>query len=151
LSEKFGIPLIKEYAREFIDHLDRPYKEDDLSTIAKGHYNQLVQLASDDHSWVIMDTDFLTIKIWGDEKFGKHPASLDDLASKYPAAYYLLCKPDIPWEFDPQRENSNDRDRLFEIYLDEIAEIEAKFEIISGDFDERILNGEQLIRELLNE
>jgi nicotinamide riboside kinase len=46
--------------------------------------------------------------------------SFSRILKKQKFNHYFLCKPDIPWEEDPLRENSENRDELFEIYLQEL-------------------------------
>lgn len=62
------------------------------------------------------DTDSLNYLIWTQEIYGKSSNSLELLFSKNKASLYLLCCPDIPWVYDPLRQNPTDRDRLFKLY-----------------------------------
>jgi len=152
LAKEFDLPLVSEYARIYIDELDRAYVEEDLGKILAGHQAQLKSLitrGSSDSKWVVLDTDFLTIKIWSQEKYGRYPKIVDQVAELFPAVHYLLCKPDIPWEFDPQRENPEDRDRLFEIYWSELESSEYPFTIIQGDFHKRSNQARSVISSLL--
>ena len=43
-----------------------------------------------------------------------------------------MCKADIPWEGDPQRENPNDRVELFEIYKQELDNLGHNYFIVKG-------------------
>ena len=63
LSKHFNIHFSEDYAREYIDKLDRTYTQTDLIEIAKG------QLQSDLNSQ-LLDTDLITIKIWSNYKYG---------------------------------------------------------------------------------
>ena len=38
LSQHFHLPFSKEYAREYLDGLNRDYNQDDLLKIAKGQF-----------------------------------------------------------------------------------------------------------------
>ena len=49
--------------------------------------------------------------------------------------FYLLCKPDIPWESDPLRENPNDRIKLFDIYKMELDNLGHKYYIVKEKTD----------------
>ena len=44
-----------------------------------------------------------------------------------------MCKPDITWQADVQRENPNDRNELFEIHKDELERLGHKYFIIEGE------------------
>ena len=47
--------------------------------------------------------------------------------------FYLLCKDDIPWEEDPQRENPNDRVDLFTSYKQELDNLGHNYFIVGGE------------------
>ena len=127
LSKHFKIPFIEEYARGFLDELGRDYKQDDLLEIAKG------QLLSE-HNAQILDTDLITIKIWSEYKYGNcNNWILEQIEQqKSERRFYLLCKPDIPWEADKQRENPNDRAELFEIYKTELESLGHTYFVVEG-------------------
>ena len=61
LSKHFKISYSKEYAREYLEKLNRDYTQEDLIKIAKGqlHAENGIQL---------LDTDLITIKIWSKYK-----------------------------------------------------------------------------------
>ena len=127
LSNHFNIPFTKEFARSYIDNLDRSYITGDLLSIAKE------QLKSELNSQ-LLDTDLITIKIWSEYKYGRCDKwILDQIAKqKSEKRFYLLCKPNIPWQPDKQRENPSDREALFEIYKQELDDLGHKYFIIEG-------------------
>jgi len=127
LSKHFNLPFSKEYAREYLEKLNRNYNQDDLLKIAKG------QLKSEQNTQ-LLDTDLITIKIWSEYKYGSCDNWILDQIEKQKTEkrIYLLCKPDIPWEADPLRENPNDREELFEIYKKEIESLEHDYFIVDA-------------------
>ena len=128
LSEHFNIPFTKEYAREYLDALNRDYDQDDLLKMAKG------QLQAENRIQ-LLDTDLITLKIWSEYKYGSCDKWILNQVEKQKSEkrFYLLCKPDIPWEVDPQRENPNDREELFEIYKKEIASFGHDYFVVEGE------------------
>ncbi|MBC8265503.1 MAG: hypothetical protein H8E84_00895 [Flavobacteriales bacterium] len=62
---------------------------------------------------------------------------------------YLLCKPDIPWEAHPQRENPNDRVELFEIYKQELENLGHTYFVVKGD--ERVQEATRIMQKLISE
>lgn len=87
---------------------------------------------------MLYDTDMITIKIWSQEKFGRvHPA-IDELVAETHYDHWLLCRPDIPWEADPLRENPHDRDRLFEVYERTLKELNKPYTVVEGDHLQRM-------------
>lgn len=114
LSDTHGITLVSEFARAYLKANGQAYDYADLITIGKCQNIQ----EKDSHSKytsIICDTDIITVDIWSMEVFDKPTNLPNNFACK---KHYLLCKPDIPWEPDPLRENPTDRDRLFKLYED---------------------------------
>ena len=128
LSKHFNLPFSKEYAREYLDALNRDYNQDDLLKIAKG------QLQAE-NGIQLLDTDLITLKIWSEYKYGSCDKWILTQIEKQKSEkrFYLLCKPDIPWEAEAQRENPNDREELFEIYKKEIGSLGHDYFIVEGE------------------
>jgi nicotinamide riboside kinase len=127
LSEHFKIPFAKEYARKFLNELGRDYKQDDLLEIAKE------QLQSEENTQ-LFDTDLITIKIWSEYKYGNcNKWILKQIEKqKIEKRFYLLCRPDIPWQEDKQRKNPNEREKLFKIYKKELENLGYNYFVIEG-------------------
>ena len=128
LSNHFNIPFTKEFARSYIDNLDRIYMIGDLLSIGKE------QLKSELNSQ-LLDTDLITLKIWSEYKYGSCDKWILDKIEKQKTEkrFYLLCSPDIPWQADKQRENPNDREELFKIYKQELDDLEHTYFIVEGE------------------
>ena len=138
LAEHFQTNWVPEYAREYIDQLDREYVSSDLLEIAKGQLQQEEFITFVTDSLLFYDTDLITLKIWSDYKYKKtHPWILEQI-KKQDCDLYLLCKPDIPWVSDPQRENPTDRDTLFDVYKNILLTDNKPFVEISGEFPQRL-------------
>jgi nicotinamide riboside kinase len=131
LSKYLNGKLVNEFARDYLQKNNNKYNFETLLEIAQ---NQL-KLENQKSQIIICDTDLLTIKIWSEYKFGKCDSwILDKINSqKKEQRIYLLCKPDINWEYDPQRENELDRDKLFNIYKKELRNLGHKYCTIEGD------------------
>ncbi|HRD53451.1 MAG TPA: AAA family ATPase [Flavobacteriales bacterium] len=129
---------VSEVAREYIDGLDRPYEESDLLRIARAQAQNEDMIGEEFKGLMVCDTDLITIRIWSEEKYGRcHPLILEQSEKRH-YDLWLLCKPDIPWEPDPQRENPHDRDRLFARYKALLDWLEKPYRIIEGDREERV-------------
>jgi nicotinamide riboside kinase len=128
-------------AREYLDGLERPYKESDLRAIGELQLRTEAEMALGPPagtSIVFCDTDLITIRIWGEEKYGRSDPWIVQQTEERPYDLWLLCRPDIPWEFDPQRENPHDRDRLFAVYEKTLKALGKNYAIIGGDQEERM-------------
>jgi nicotinamide riboside kinase len=128
LSKHFNLPFSKEYAREYLNTLKRDYNPDDLLKIAKG------QLKTE-NGLQLLDTDLITLKIWSEYKYGSCDKWILTQIEKQKSEnrFYLLCSPDIPWQADKQRENPDNREELFEIYKQELDDLEHNYFIVEGE------------------
>jgi nicotinamide riboside kinase len=131
LSEHLNSKLVNEFARDYLLNKNNTYNFKNLLEIAQNQY----KLENKKSKIIVCDTDLLTIKIWSEHKFGKCDGWILDKinAQKKEQRIYLLCKPDLKWEYDPQRENELDRDKIFNIYKKELKILGHKFCIIEGD------------------
>ena len=127
LSKHFNISFAKEFARHYINSLERGYTQNDLVSIAKG------QLECE-FNYDLLDTDLITIKIWSEYKYGSCDKWILTQIEKQKSEkrFYLLCKPDIPWQTDNQRENPNDREELFKIYKLELENLGHTYFVVEG-------------------
>ena len=65
---------------------------------------------------IILGTDLLTFVIWCEYKYKKHDPLIIDKFKNNLSDLYLICIKKIPWEFDPQRENPNNKPN-FSIFI----------------------------------
>ncbi len=149
LSKRFDASMVPEFARYFINNLDRDYVESDLLEIAKGQldYEQHQSLITNEI--LICDTDLLTIKIWSEYKFGRCDPQILQWIDSQQYDHYLLCGIDITWEFDPQRENPEERLELYEIYKKELVLYKKPFTEIVGNEGQRLQKSVELIHSIL--
>ncbi len=137
LARHFGVPWVPEMARPYLDALGRPYREDDLLQIARAQLRAEEAAAAGGPPLLICDTDLITIRIWGEEKFGRSDPWIVEQTRNRPYDLWLLCMPDIPWVYDPQRENPHDRDRLFDVYEGTLQRLGKPYAVVSGLGDQR--------------
>ena len=134
LSEYYKIPFTKEFAREYLTDLGKNYLQEDLLKIATGQLEN-EQLIINNQQISLHDTDLITLKIWSDYKYGNcNNWILEQIEKqKVENRFYLLCKPDLKWDYDPLRENPTNRNELLEIYKQELENLGHKFLIIKGE------------------
>lgn len=140
LAQAMRAWYVTEVAREHLTSLTRPYQEKDLLEIARS------QMAIEDagleragpDGLLVCDTDLLTIRIWSEEKYGRCDPWVIRQTQERPYDLWLLCRPDIPWEPDPQRENPFDRDRLFARHDELLRSLKKPFVIIEGEHHRRL-------------
>jgi nicotinamide riboside kinase len=131
LSAEIKLPLIEEYAREYLTE-KKEYFQEDLDSIARGQMN----LWSKESNF-IADTEMTVLKVWSEVKYDSCSELIQKLFDAQCFDVYFLCTPDIPWEEDPLRENPNDRNEIFDHYLKLLEEQKVNYKIISGDLEDR--------------
>lgn len=144
--------MVSEAAREFLGAIDRPYAEEDLLEIAKAQAaNEDMLTGEFSEGVVVCDTDLITIRIWSEEKFGRcHPWILKQSEERH-YDLWLLCKPEMPWEPDPLRENPHDRERLFNVYEGMLKWLEKPYMIMEGSREKRLADASKAIAGLLRQ
>ena len=150
LAEHFKTVWTPEFARTYIKGLDQPYMENDLLEIAKGQLELENEMKKKAGRILFLDTSLEVIKIWSEYKYARcHPYILTQF-KKQKHSLYLLCEPDLEWENDPQRENPDDRQKLFELYVQELTEQNSNFVKINGSGKTRIINALRYVKRLLH-
>ena len=145
LAEALGWRSAPEHAREYLEMSNGTYGFDDLEKIAEGHFDRI---KNDDHD-LIVDTDFIVMKVWSNVRFGKTAERIQELIELDLFDLHVVCMPDIPWEPDPLRENPTDRDVLLNHYIDELEASNKKWIAVSGSHEERLTKALQEIQNLL--
>ncbi len=143
LSERLGGTWVEEFSRTYVANIDRPYTLDDIAAIAEG---QKANINATESEIIVSDTAFLVLKIWAHVRFGSVPESVKRYLQSVPVDLYVLCHPEIPWEYDPLRENPNDRERLFNLYKADLEEMQVPFIVVRGTEQERLEKVLQYLR-----
>ena len=145
LAMHFNTIPVPEFARNYIEGLARPYNYDDLEKIAKHQIKIEEQQMTMPLPILICDTDLITIKIWSEVKYGRCSPWIEDTIQNRHYDHDLLCEPDLPWEFDEQRENPENRDELFQFYKKELESLGKSFSVINGIGGERLERAIEMI------
>jgi nicotinamide riboside kinase len=140
-SSSIRAVLVPEYARLFLENLDRTYVQSDLDQICVNQFNQLDSLVkSHPLSPIVLDTEALVLKIWSEVRFGSASTMILNYWDSQKVDHYFLCNPNgIEWEFDPLRENPENRHELFALYYESLLESGRSFSVLSGTLNERKL------------
>jgi nicotinamide riboside kinase len=138
----FDARVVQEYAREYLSAKGEDYKytQEDILSIARKSSAVLAKAFAANTDALIVDTDFYVLDIWWKELFAQENEEIRLMKATFDFDLYLLCEPDLPWEFDPLRENPNDRDRLFLLYKSALEEDGRTVEIVQGKGEERMQN-----------
>jgi len=149
LAAHFGTIYVPEYAREYLDKNGKNYSYNDLEKIAKGQLAMENQMSEVSKKLLIADTEMLVIKIWSIYQYGKCSPWITETIKTHYYDLYLLCNIDLPWEYDPLRENPlpEERQAIFKLYQTELDNYKFPYIIVSGTGNTRINKVIQYITE----
>jgi len=140
LAVHFNTTWVPEFAREYLNAMNRPYTRDDILFIAKSQLQNECKLIRKAKKFLFADTELLVTKIWSEHRFENCHAWILQNMLRYKYDFYLLCNIDLPWEFDPLREHPHLREYFFNKYETEMKTLNFNYEIISGNKENRLKN-----------
>lgn len=150
LAKHYQTVFVPEYARSYINNLERDYTEEDILKIAEGQLAWEHKMADEiemraSRPLFFCDTEFIVTKIWSLHKYKHcHPWILEQIPkNKYDL--YLLCDVDLPWEPDPQREHPHLRKYFFDWYVRELEHYGFPYAVVNGMKQDRVKNAVEAI------
>ncbi len=136
IADRYGANLIAEYARKYVDELKEAVKMSDVYHIAQQQILEYQIALEDAKPLYVFDTTLLTSIIWLEDKYHVFDEALFNMWKNQNFDLILLCFPDLPWEFDPQRSDENRRLELHEKYTTLLRKSKKKYSTIEG-FDHK--------------
>lgn len=139
LAKYYKTIWLPEYARSYVENLDRKYTYDDIVHIAKKQIELEKEYFSKVENYLFVDTELIITKIWFQFVYKKYPDWLDKEIIGNKADLYLLCFYDLPWIYDKTRENGGEnRKILYNLYESELKSKHFTYFVVKGKGDERI-------------
>ncbi|MDP4282549.1 MAG: ATP-binding protein [Bacteroidota bacterium] len=145
LAHHYHTNFVPEYAREYIDKLQRPYNQEDILVIAQNQILNEHTLEKQANQIIFCDTELIVTKIWSEVKYSSCDPWILKTILENPYDLYLLCNIDIPWVDDPQREHPQMREYLFNLYFRELTDRKVSFAIVNGLGMRRLHNAVRII------
>jgi len=139
LADHYHTEWVPEYARKYLEDIDRPYTYDDILLISQKQFEE-ENSAHGDTELLFCDTDFCVTSIWCNVKYGKCHEWITDHLNRKNYGLYLLCDIDLPWQYDPLREHPEMRSELFGMYRDLLLEKCFNYKVVKGTGEERLQN-----------
>jgi NadR type nicotinamide-nucleotide adenylyltransferase len=112
LAEHFHSKWEPEYARKYLEEINRSYTYDDILHIARKQFEEENSLAKQS-AMLFCDTDFCVTSIWCEVKYGKIHDWITTKLLENHYGLYLLCDIDLPWHYDPLARTSGTAPRTF--------------------------------------
>jgi nicotinamide riboside kinase len=138
ISEHHHCILLEEYARTYLSSNNTGYEMKDILSIFREHQLRHIKAIDKKPNLIVMDTDLLVLKIWAKYKFSFCPKPIEEAWGRLSIDHYFLCAPDIPWIYDPLRENPDNRQELFDLYESELIRLNRPYTILKGDYFDRL-------------
>lgn len=149
LADHFGVAGVPEYARGYLEQLGHPYSFEDVEEIARGQMGLIHGHAED--PLVFFDTCLINLKVWFREVYQHIPMWLEESISVDGQGIYILCEPDLPWEWDPLRENPHRREYLTREYEREIVLAGFDYFRVRGTGEKRLEMAVEKVRKLIKD
>ena len=148
LAKHYSTSWIPEFARAYLQQIERPYTYADILYIAQQQLNSEIA-AGKNNSLLFCDTDFCVTTIWCNVKYGECHQWISDQLDKNEYGLYLLCDIDLPWQYDPLREHPEMRKELFTMYHDLLKEKHFNYRIVKGKDETRLQHAIRFVDEFL--
>lgn len=149
LAKQYNSVYIPEYARFYVENLNRKYTYEDIEHIARKQVTLEKEFVSKANSYLFYDTYLIITKIWFVWCYEQYPKWVDEEIANGEIDLFLLLNTDIQWEKDLIRENNGEnRQKLFELYKNELEKFHKNYIIINGIGQERFRNALNAINKL---
>ena len=150
LALHYHTTWVKEYARTYLESLNRAYIETDLLVIAKGQLDAERKNMELANHFIFCDTDLNVLKVWSEYKYGRCDTDILKQIVHQKCDAYILTAPDFPWEDDPLREHPEPalREHFFQVYLEIIQQTKLPYCIVKGSESKRLKNAIKFIDQL---
>ncbi len=150
LANHYRSISVPEFSRSYIENLKRPYTYNDVEFIARKQI-EIEKNLLPDKSPIFFDTWLIITKVWFDFVYNKRPKWLDSYIENSNIDLFLVCDIDLPWIYDPVRENGGEnRKVLHDIYIENLKKYGFKYQIVSGEGEDRIKNAICFVDQLIH-
>lgn len=156
LAERFDTVWVPEYMRSYSqrkwDEEEKILEPADMLPLATGQIQLENQLAPQANEVLICDTNLMELVVysrayyngWVDPLLLKHA-----LKARYDL--YILTYIDVPWIKDDLRDRPDHRESMFSMFKEALDTNELPYQILRGNYAERLDRAEEMIVELLND
>lgn len=148
LAKELNTLWVPEYARTYLEQLDRPYEEGDMLPIAMGQLAQEDKAAAQANKLLICDTDLYVMKVWSEHSFSHCDRYIMEQIAARKYDLYLLTDIDFEWTPDPLREHPTPGMRyyFYHQYRDIVQNSGVPWQNISGTHETRLADALAAIR-----
>jgi NadR type nicotinamide-nucleotide adenylyltransferase len=138
LADHYHTVWVPEYSRIYQEKKKRDLTLEDVIPIADGQLKLEEKALKKANRLLICDTDLLETKVYSQAYNGSCPPWLLKQIPRQLADLYLLTDIDLPWEPDGIRDRPDNRAEMHTFFYHELVNWNVPFEIISGNYKERL-------------
>ncbi|MDO1444732.1 ATP-binding protein [Rhodocytophaga aerolata] len=138
LADHYHTVWVPEYSRIYQEEKKRDLTLEDVIPIALGQLKLEQKTLEKANRLLICDTDLLETKVYSQAYNGTCPPWLLEQIPHHLADLYLLTDIDLPWEPDGIRDRPDNRAEMHTFFHNELVNWNVPFEIISGNYKERL-------------
>jgi HTH-type transcriptional repressor of NAD biosynthesis genes len=149
LHQRFGAPVVAEFAREYAERHPGELGPEHVEPIALGQIAITDDAPAAGERLVVLDTDLLSTVAYARYYYGSCPGWIEEEARRRRADRYFLLGIDTPWESDDVRDASQDREAVFRMFRDVLGEFGADYEIVDGPWTDRCARVSEAVAALL--
>jgi nicotinamide riboside kinase len=130
LARYYKGTMIPEFSRMHLEKSQGYYQMNEIEEMAI--IQNTMNNASSSQKPLFCDTDALNYYIWLEFKYKIKSSEIQKIIRSNPPDLYLLCFPDLPWEYDPLRENPFELEELFKVFLWKIHQLQLPYALVYG-------------------
>lgn len=145
LADALGAVALPEYPRGYLEAVGRRAVLADFDHFAAA-IDRLLAAVERRGEHVVQDTGFEVLKVWSEDKFEVVPEAVERGWRQQRPDAYVLCAPDVPWEYDPLREDPHRRAELYRRYRTLLAQSGPPVIEVSGELGERLRAAVRAVR-----
>ncbi len=149
MAERYETNFVPELARELITSND--FTVADIIAIGHAQTNRLREKEKSANKILFCDTDVITTQIYANHYLHVVPDELDVLERQIQYHIYFLMDIDVPWVADGLRDLGEHRERMFQVFKDELIKRDIPYILVSGNYKQREETVCREIDRLLNE
>jgi NadR type nicotinamide-nucleotide adenylyltransferase len=149
LAGYFHTAWVPEFARSYLETLGHRYTEEDVLYCAKKQIESEKLLLNVANKILFSDTEMINFRVWLMDVYGNCPQWIENEITQNKYDFYLLMKPDIPFENDLVRENPQRRDYFFTLYKSELEKRNFHYAIVDGTGEERFKSAVKAVEKIL--
>ncbi len=153
LAAHFNTVWIPEYLRDYAqkkkDLEGKTVTKEDVIPIMEGQLELEAYLALGAKDYLFCDTNILESKVYSEYYFdGYCPNILLEKLEEKAYDFYFLTDIDVPYEADDVRDRPDNRQEMFDLFLNELMFQGVSFEILTGDQESRLEKAIAIIENL---